>query len=154
VDWTEALEIVIERSRGGQRYGHERFRALCAEGHPDREIWRARMVETATGTPPLPSPEPRPAPSPEDAARVAEALRLTAALHACPYRSTVGCGCGGARCALKLATVARNGRTEIGRGGSVSHRDCYECIRAHGEPGPASMAGRPGDRAAVAGDRS
>jgi hypothetical protein len=49
VKWTEALEIVVARTR------HEPYRLLTADDHPDRDIWRQRMVEKATGvTPGLP----------------------------------------------------------------------------------------------------
>jgi hypothetical protein len=42
--WTEALEIVVARTR------HERYRELCADDRPDHEVWRAKVVELA-GTP-------------------------------------------------------------------------------------------------------
>lgn len=58
--WEAALELVIERSRGAGRFGHERYRSLCADGHPDHPIWRARMVEMATGRPPRPPRAPGP----------------------------------------------------------------------------------------------
>jgi hypothetical protein len=45
----------------------------------------------------------------------AEAIALTRSMGACPYRSTAGCGCGGAACSL--------------RRGKVSHLDCFECLR-------------------------
>jgi Family of unknown function (DUF6171) len=45
MEWTEALTEIINRT------GHERYRALCADDHPDREAWRARMLEMATGEP-------------------------------------------------------------------------------------------------------
>jgi hypothetical protein len=43
--WTEALDILVARTR------HERYRQLCAEDHPDHEVWRARVVSEATGQP-------------------------------------------------------------------------------------------------------
>lgn len=46
VDWREALESVVARTR------HERFRALCADDHPDREAWRQQVISMATGEPP------------------------------------------------------------------------------------------------------
>jgi hypothetical protein len=45
MDWTEALDIVIARTK------HEPYRTLCAEGHPHAETWRERMVAMATGQP-------------------------------------------------------------------------------------------------------
>lgn len=52
---------------------------------------------------------------------VTESLALTRAMGSCPYRATgPGCGCGGARCAL------RGGRT-------VSHVDCFACLRRYPE---------------------
>lgn len=52
MDWEEALEIVMDRTR------HEPFRSGCAEDHPDRETWRARMIEMATNSPPAPASYP------------------------------------------------------------------------------------------------
>ena len=46
--WQEALEIVMVRT------GHEPYRRLTADDHPDREIWRARMIAKARGAPPPP----------------------------------------------------------------------------------------------------
>lgn len=46
MDWTEALEIVVNRPPG-----HERYRVLTADDHPDKEVWRHRMIEQATGVP-------------------------------------------------------------------------------------------------------
>lgn len=43
MNWEKALEIVVTQTR------HERYRDLVADSHPDREIWRNRMVEKATG---------------------------------------------------------------------------------------------------------
>lgn len=49
----------------------------------------------------------------------AETVAQVREINRCPYRSTVGCGCGGARCAL--------------RGGAlVSHLDCLPCVRRYG----------------------
>lgn len=45
MDWPEALETVVGRTR------HERYRALCADDHPDHAIWRAKVVAKATGMP-------------------------------------------------------------------------------------------------------
>lgn len=39
--WAEALDIVVARTK------HERYRALCADSHPDHEAWRAKMIEMA-----------------------------------------------------------------------------------------------------------
>lgn len=47
--WEEALEIVVART------GHEPYRTACADSHPGHEAWRARMVEKATGLPPVPA---------------------------------------------------------------------------------------------------
>ena len=48
MDWEQALEIVVARTK------HERYRTLCADDHPDREIHRARVTAKASG--PAPSP--------------------------------------------------------------------------------------------------
>lgn len=47
---------------------------------------------------------------------VAEAVELTRRMNACPFRSTEGCGCSGARCALRGGAI-------------VSHLDCFACLR-------------------------
>lgn len=52
MDWTEALEVVIERTK------HERYRDLCAETHPSHERFRAEMIRQATGQSPA-APAPR-----------------------------------------------------------------------------------------------
>jgi hypothetical protein len=41
MSWEADLELVINRTK------HERYRQLCADDHPDHEIWRARMIEKA-----------------------------------------------------------------------------------------------------------
>lgn len=43
MDWEEALNLVVQTT------GHARYRDLCAEEHPDRDAWRARMIARATG---------------------------------------------------------------------------------------------------------
>jgi hypothetical protein len=48
-DWREHLETVIDRSRNGQGFGHERYRELCDESHADYLLWRRRITEMATG---------------------------------------------------------------------------------------------------------
>lgn len=97
--------------------GVERYRHLCSEEnrHPSpnsRDDWRRFILERRWERNTLPA-EARPS--------VAESLALTRAMGACPYRATgPGCGCGGARCAL------RGGRT-------VSHVDCFDCLRRYPE---------------------
>jgi hypothetical protein len=46
MNWQEALEIVLERTK------HERYRVLCADDHPDHDAWREQMVAKATGEAP------------------------------------------------------------------------------------------------------
>jgi hypothetical protein len=41
VSWIEALEIVVAKTK------NERYRELCADDHPEREIHRARIVAKA-----------------------------------------------------------------------------------------------------------
>lgn len=48
-----------------------------------------------------------------------EAMALVRSMNACQYRSTVGCGCSGAACALRKT--------------HVSHLDCFACVRAFGD---------------------
>jgi hypothetical protein len=59
-------------------------------------------------------PPPTPAPIP-----LAESLPLLRLVNLCPYRSTAGCGCSGARCGLRSAAT-------------VSHRDCFDCVARYG----------------------
>lgn len=47
--WRDHVEIAIERSRNGQRFGHEKYRELTADSHPDHLIWRSRITEMVTG---------------------------------------------------------------------------------------------------------
>jgi len=77
--------------------------------------WRLSQPETLKA---LPSPPgsgcgPTPALMP-----LAEALQLHRLMRRCPWRSTEGCGCTGARCGLRSAIV--------------SHRDCLDCVRTYG----------------------
>lgn len=114
--WQDALELEVARS------GHHRYRELCADGHPDHEAWRARLLARAGGAPVPPPVQPRSAPIPPSPPLipVAESIRLTKAMKACPYRNTVGCGCAGAWCGLRP------------RGKQlVSHLDCFECIKRY-----------------------
>lgn len=57
MEWSEALDTVVART------GHERYRVLCADDHPDHERHRRRMIERATGEAPTPTPA-TPFPSP------------------------------------------------------------------------------------------
>jgi hypothetical protein len=52
MDWKEALEVVVSRTK------HEPFRRGCADDNPDKEKWRARMIEMATGGSPAPAAYP------------------------------------------------------------------------------------------------
>jgi hypothetical protein len=104
--WIEALSALT---------GHPhacRYRALCADAHPDieaRDAYRALVVRRATGRP-----------GPARAVPLGESLSLLAGLRACPFRSRdSGCGCAGARCALRGGAV-------------VSHRDCFDCLKTYG----------------------
>ena len=49
----------------------------------------------------------------------AEAVATLALIRRCPYRSTEGCGCSGARCGLTQRIV--------------SHLDCLECAKRYGD---------------------
>ena len=91
-----------------------RFRQLCADDNPDveqREGYRALVVRMARGEATADTREARPV--------AAEALALTRAMNACPFRSRgPGCGCSG-RCALRGGAI-------------VSHLDCFPCIERYG----------------------
>lgn len=41
--YQEALETVVAQT------GHERFRELCRDDHPDHQAWRAEMIRRAGG---------------------------------------------------------------------------------------------------------
>jgi hypothetical protein len=45
VDWTEALEHVIDQTK------HARYRTLTADDHQDHELWRRQVIEMAGGDP-------------------------------------------------------------------------------------------------------
>ena len=49
MQWTEALEIIVDRT------GHIRYRELTADDAPDHELWRERVLELA-GQPAPPRP--------------------------------------------------------------------------------------------------
>jgi hypothetical protein len=50
---------------------------------------------------------------------VAVAMQRTQAANRCEWRSTEGCGCAGARCALRGGAI-------------VSHLDCFDCVGRYG----------------------
>jgi hypothetical protein len=54
MSWEDALDLVVAVT------GHARYRALCADTHPDRDIWRRRMLEQAQGWPSDPITRPAP----------------------------------------------------------------------------------------------
>jgi hypothetical protein len=112
-DWMTALEIVVARTK------HQRYRALCAPGHPDHPAWRARVRALAAA----PGPPPPAAGLP-----VAESLALTRRMKGCPHRSVdAGCGCNGGRCAARGGAI-------------VSHLDCFSCLRSQTGAGPVVSA--------------
>lgn len=111
MDWREALDVVVGRT------GHGRFRSLCADDHPDRMIWRSRMIERATGEA---APIVDAASTPPANPTLAEDMRLIREAKACAFRSRgPGCGCSGHRCALRGGAI-------------VSHLDCIPCVRTYG----------------------
>lgn len=109
MDWQQALELIVARA------GHARYRDLCDESHPDHTIWRARMIERATGEPAPPAATIAAPPRPD----LAEAVGLVRRMNGCPFRSTEGCGCSGGKCALRGGAI-------------VSHIDCFACVRTYG----------------------
>lgn len=69
---------------------------------------RERVAELSAGLDADAHDAPRPT--------VAESVRLTRAMNACPSRSVdPGCGCAGARCSARGGAV-------------VSHLDCFACL--------------------------
>ena len=97
--FADALDLVASR--------HARFRLLCSDEWPDHMAYR-RLVFDLAGSP-LPDPPVVP---------LAQALEAHRLVRLCPYRSTAGCGCSGANCAVA--------------GKRVSHRDCLDCMRNYG----------------------
>lgn len=67
-----------------------------------------------SGMPPNPEPAVR-----TDGRTAAQALALTRLMHACPFRNAEGCGCAGARCALRGGAI-------------VSHAECFDCAGRYG----------------------
>jgi hypothetical protein len=47
--WEDALEIIVARTKHGP------YREKCAASHPEHEIWRQRMISTATAETPRPT---------------------------------------------------------------------------------------------------
>lgn len=43
--WQQALDLIVSRT------GHERYRVLCRDEHPDHKAWRREMVRQAGGEP-------------------------------------------------------------------------------------------------------
>lgn len=50
-DWKAAMELVVAHTR------HEPYRAKCADDHPDRDVWRRKMLEKAAALAGKPVPE-------------------------------------------------------------------------------------------------
>lgn len=109
MDWVESLALIIVQT------GHERYRELCADSHPDHLVWRSRVVARATGAP-LESPPSLISP---DRPTVAQSWDLTRAMHACPFWSRQPGCCTGARCALRHGEV-------------VGFPDCFACLKRYG----------------------
>jgi hypothetical protein len=75
---------------------------------------------------------------------LAESLELLGLVKLCQYRSTAGCGCSGARCALRVVSsqlsvvgeddslLTDNRQPTTGNSSLVSHLDCLECMRIYG----------------------
>jgi hypothetical protein len=93
------------------------FCAWAAADPPDATS--LRHICARSGRPPDDAPPAAGGGATAGGRTAAEALALARAMKACQYRSTVGCGCSGARCAL------RAGRT-------VAHPDCFECLGRYG----------------------
>jgi hypothetical protein len=138
---TEHLEIVIERSRNGQKFGHEQYRLLVDKSHPDHEIWRRRITEMATG-------EIQSEPSVISvqsektvistgnggiqAIPTQDAIQLNKEIRECPhYNKVSNCGCGRARCMAgkggEIDKITNDGTS------LVSFWDCSACLRPHME---------------------
>jgi hypothetical protein len=91
---------------------HRPFCRWAASGDAAR---RARIVEMSVDPPDAPPAEF----APQSREGVAESWALTRRMKACPHRAVdPGCGCSGARCALKPGAV-------------VSHRDCFACLKGN-----------------------
>jgi hypothetical protein len=111
--FTEALAALV---------GHphlRRYRELCdSEDAETREGYRSFVVALAAGDRPS-GVISRASLAPEKRLELAESLALTRSMRSCPFRSTRGCGCGGAACALRGSA-------------GVNHVDCFACIRSYG----------------------
>jgi hypothetical protein len=133
---SEHLEIVIERSRNGQKFGHEQYRLLVDKSHPDHEIWRRRITEMATGEiqpdPPVISVKSeRIVISTGNGGMVTipleESLRLNKEMRECPHYEKRGCNtCGKAFCKIGKGESGERMNSQYGL---VSTWDCYHCLR-------------------------
>lgn len=113
--YLEALDAVIARTK------NERLRVLCDGSHPDHERWRAFVVDLAARPVATPGAEVAVMVTTTGGVSLAESLAIRQALAKCPWRAPdPSCGCAGmARCSIGK-----------GKGGDVSHADCWECCRA------------------------
>lgn len=94
-------------------------------------LWSENTVLRAAVAARCNPPEPAVLAAQASRPEVRAAVETQRKIGACPYRSTVGCGCAGARCGLKidpLGPVATPRRWAI-----VSHRDCAACIERYGD---------------------
>lgn len=100
MSWLEDLEFNVART------GHGRFRELCADDHPDRELHRAAQAPMRAALERESVRTPAPA---RVAEPVRERIRLLSAGAQCPHRrpGAAACGCASkARCAKYNKDVA------------------------------------------------
>jgi hypothetical protein len=94
----------------------EDVRRFCALIDPGHAAYDAGYIPTIRAMS-LSGREESRAPAIDPRPGVVEALERVQAMRVCPYRSIPdGCGCSGARCALR-------------RGATVSYADCFECLK-------------------------
>lgn len=134
--WEECVEILIEKSRGSGKYGHDHYRKLTHESHPQYLMWREHVQSKVTGIKKeiivsetkvnnrvvistggggittIPT---------------AESIQLTKEMNACHYyERNSGCGCGRARCKIGKGEpdMVKNDGS-----GLISTWDCFHCLR-------------------------
>jgi hypothetical protein len=102
--------VVPRRPCRGQT--HRRLCELVDHRHPDFDAGYVAILVALAAEARTPEPQPP----------AGETIRLLAIVKRCPFRSIdPGCGCSGARCALRPAAIA-----------VVSARECLDCVRQFG----------------------
>lgn len=136
ITWEEAVEIAIERSKQGGKYGHEEYRRLTHESHSQHLQWRAHLISKVTGVKietkkEVIIKEQKVAISTGGGGiatiPLSDSIQLKKEINDCPnYIKDASCGCGKGWCMIGKGQP--DSRFEDGRG-LVSIWDCGACLR-------------------------